>query len=88
MGINDGMPFHHDMQKFQCAALNVCTLPMSSRTLSATRRRHNERVIRWNNFVRNLASRNAGRMILMNLEHELRAMDQPRSPLTEYLLTV
>ena len=30
------------------------------------------------NIVRNLASRNAGRMILMDIEHELRAMDQAR----------
>ena len=29
-------------------------------------------------LVRNLASRNAGRMILMDLEHELRALDQSR----------
>ena len=29
-------------------------------------------------MVRNLASRKAGRMILMNLEHELRALDQTR----------
>ena len=41
-------------------------------------RRHNERVISWNNIVRNLASRNAGGMILNTLEHELRAMDQAR----------
>ena len=65
-------------QKFQCAVLTVCTIPMSKRMLSATGRSHNERVIRWNNIVRYLASRNAGRMILMDLEHELRAMDQAR----------
>ena len=41
-------------------------------------RRHNEGVGRWNNILRNLASRNAGRMILMDIEHELRAMDQAR----------
>ena len=65
-------------QNFQCALLTFCTVPMSTRTLSATGRRYNERVIRWNNIVRNLASRKAGRMILMNLEHEQRAMDQAR----------
>ena len=42
------------------------------------RRRHNEGVIRWNNILRNLASGNAGRLILMDIEHELRAMDQAR----------
>ena len=51
---------------------------MSTRALSSTERRHNERVIRRNNIVRNLASHNAGRMILMDLEHELKAMDQAR----------
>ena len=65
-------------QKFNCAVLTVCTVPMSTRTLSAAGRRHNEGVIRWNNILRNLASQNAGRMILMDIEHELRAMDQAR----------
>ena len=65
-------------QKFNCAVLTVCTVPMSARSLTAAGRRHNEGVVRWNNILRNLASRNAGRMILMDIEHELRAMDQAR----------
>ena len=65
-------------KKFKCAVLIVCTVPMSTRTLTSAGRRHNERVIRWNNIVRNLASRNAGRMILMDIEHEIRAVDQAR----------
>ena len=65
-------------QKFNCAVLTVCTVPMNARSLTATGRRYNERVVRWNNILRNLASRNAGRMILMDIEHELRAMDQAR----------
>ena len=65
-------------QKFNCAVLTVCTVPMNTRTLIATGRRHNEGVIRWNNILRNLASQNAGRMILVDIEHELRAMDQAR----------
>ena len=65
-------------QRFNCAVLTVCTVPMSTRALTATGRRHIEGVIRWNNILRNLASRNAGRMILMDIEHELRAMDQAR----------
>ena len=64
--------------KLKCAVLTVCTVPMSTKTLTATLRRHNEGVIRWSNIMRNLASRNAGRMILMEIEHELRAMDQAR----------
>ena len=63
-------------QKFNCAVLTVCTVP--TRSLTASGRRHNEGVVRWNNILRNLASRNAGRMILMDIEHELRAMDQAR----------
>ena len=65
-------------QKFNCAVLTVCTVPMNARSLTAAGRRHNEGVVRWNNILRNLASRNAGRMILMDIEHELRAMDQAR----------
>ena len=63
-------------QKFNCAVLTVCTVPMSTKTSTATGRRRNEGVIRWNNILRNFASRNAGRIILMDIEHELRAMDQ------------
>ena len=65
-------------QKFNCAVLTVCTVPKNTRSLTAAGRRHNEGVVRWNNILRNLASRNAGRMILMDIEHELRAMDQAR----------
>ena len=65
-------------QKFNCAVLTVCTVPMNARSLTASGRRHNEGVVRWKNILRNLASRNAGRMILMDIEHELRAMDQAR----------
>ena len=65
-------------QKFNCAVLTVCTVPMNTRTLTAAGRRHNEGVIRWNNFLRNIASRNVESMILMDIEHELRAMDQAR----------
>ena len=64
--------------KFKCAVLTVCTVPLITKTLTATGRRHNEGVIRWNNILRNIASRNAGRLILMGIEHELRAMDQAR----------
>ena len=65
-------------QKFNCAVLTVCTVPRNTRSLTATGRRHNEGVVRWNKILRNLASRNAGRMILMDIEHELRAMHQAR----------
>ena len=53
--------------KFKCAVLTFCIVPMSTKTLTATGRKHNEGVVRWNNILRNLASRNAGRLILMEL---------------------
>ena len=65
-------------QKFNCAVLTVCTVSMNARSLRAAGRRHNEGVVRWNNILRNIASRNAGRMILMDIEHELRAIDQAK----------
>ena len=65
-------------QKFNCAVLTVCTVPTNTRSLTAAGRRHNEGDVRWNNILRNFANRNAGRMILMDIEHELRAMDQAR----------
>ena len=65
-------------QKFNCDVLTVCTARMSTKTLTAAGRRLKEGVIRWNNIMRNLASRNAGSMILMDIEHELKAMDQAR----------
>ena len=66
-------------QKFNCAVLTVCTVTMNTRSLTAAGRRHNEGVVRWINILKNLASRNAGRMILMDIEeHGLRAMDQAR----------
>ena len=66
------------LQKNQCAVLIVSTIPMSTRSQLSTGRRHNERVIRWNHIVRNLACRNAGLIILIYLEHELRSLDQVR----------
>ena len=76
MGSNGGVLVTAVWQKFHCAVLTVCTIPKIARTESATVRRQNEKVLRWNNIVRNLASRNAGRMILM--EHELRALHHAR----------
>ena len=65
-------------QRFNCAVLTICTVPLSTKMLTATGRRHNEGAIKWNNILRNLASRNAGQMILMDIEHELRAIDQAK----------
>ena len=61
-------------QKSQCAVRTVCTVAMKSTTQSATTRRPSERIVRWKNIVRNLACRNDGRMIQIDLEHKLRAL--------------
>ena len=46
-------------------------------TLAATRRQ-NEKTVRRKNLVRNLTCRNAGKLVLMDLEYKLRALDQSR----------
>ena len=65
-------------QKFECALLTACTIPMNERNVLVTARVRNERFVRWNNIVRSLANRNDGQVILMDLEHNLRALDQTR----------
>ena len=77
MGTDDGVLVYYSLAEIQLRGiLTVCYVPMNARSLTAAGRRKNEGVVRWNNILRNLASRNAGRMILMDIEHELRAMDQ------------
>ena len=68
-------------QKFNCAVLTVCTVPMNARRLTAIGRRHNEGVVRWNNILRNLASRDAGRMILTAESYGSGQADYGRHPL-------
>ena len=60
-------------KKFKYALLTACTVLMSTRTLTPAERRHKERVIRWYNILRNLASLNPGQIILIDIEDELRA---------------
>ena len=43
MGINDGVLVYYPLPKFNCAVVTVFTVPMSTRTLTAAGRRHNER---------------------------------------------
>ena len=57
---------------------DICTIPMGTRLHLAATRRQIERSVRWNNIVRNLASRIAGRLVLMDLEYEWRALNQSR----------
>ena len=78
MGINDVVLVYYPLAKVQLRGTDRLHCAKSTRTLTAAGRRPNEGVIRWNNILRNLASQNAGRMILMDIEHELRAMDQAR----------
>ena len=77
MGGNDGVPIYYSLVEIQRRG-TVLTVSMSTTKLTATGTRYNEGMIRWNNILKNLASRNAGRMILMDIEHELRAIDQAR----------
>ena len=78
MGVNAGMPVYHSVAKVSLCSTDRLHYTDEHKNISSTGRRHNERVVRWNNIVRNLASCEAGRMILMDLEHELRALDQAR----------
>ena len=78
MVISDVVPIHYSLAEVQ----------VSTRTLTSAGRRHNEEVIRWNNIVRNLASRNAGRMILMDIEHGSELWIRPDLPPMESTLIV
>ena len=46
MGINDGVLVYYSLAEVQLRGTDVCTVPMNTRTLTATGRRHNEGVIR------------------------------------------
>ena len=66
MGINDGVFVYYSLAEVQLRGTDrLHSVPMNARSLAASGRRHNEGVMRWNNILRNLANRNAGRMILM-----------------------
>ena len=79
MGGNANVPNYCNFEEIsvRCNTLG-CTIPLDAKTQIDLTRRHNRRVIRWNNVVLNLASRNAGGPTLMNLENELRPVDQSR----------
>ena len=80
MGVDDRVPFQYSLAEIQERGTDRLNRTREQENFdSDTGRRHNEGVIRWNNIMRKLTSRrNAGRMILMDIEHELRAMDQAR----------
>ena len=65
-------------QKFRCTVLTICTIPICTRLHLAATRRQNERTVAWKIIVRNLVSCNAERLVLMDQEYELRALDQFR----------
>ena len=62
--------------KFQCTVLTLCTIPMGRTIHLTATRSQNEKIARWNNIVGNQTSRNARRLVLMDLEYELRALNQ------------
>ena len=78
MGVDDGVPIHYSLAEIQLRGTENGTIPLSTKTLTSAGRRHNEGVIRWNNILRNMESRNAEQKIVLDIEHELRAMDQAR----------
>ena len=78
MGINHGVLVYYPLAKVQLRGTDCLYCADDHEDIDCSGRRHNEGVIRWNNIPRNLASQNAGGMILMDIEHELRAMDQAR----------
>ena len=51
---------------------------MNTRRFVASVRRKNEKPMRWNTILRNLATLKAARLVLMDLKHELRSMDHSR----------
>ena len=51
MGINDGVLVYCYLAEIQLRGTD--RLPMNARSLTATGRRHNEGVVRWNNILRN-----------------------------------
>ena len=78
MGINHGVLVYYPLAKVQLRGTDGLYFADDHEDIDCSGRRHNKGVIRWNNILRNLASQNAGGMILMDIEHELRAMDQAR----------
>ena len=78
MGVDDGVLIRYSLTEVQVRGTDRLHRTNEHENVDIGRKGHNEGVIRWNNILRNLASRNAGRMILMDIEHELRAMDQAR----------
>ena len=79
MGVDDGVPINYSLAEIRGRGTDrLHRTNEHKKKLTSTGRRHNAGVIRWNNILRNLASRNGGRMILMDIEHELRAIDQAR----------
>ena len=78
MRVDDGVPIHYSLAEIQVRGTDRLHRTNEHENVDTDRRRHNEEVNRWNNILRNLASRNARRMILMDIEYELRAKDQAR----------
>ena len=72
------MPLYHYLAEIEVRGTDLLHRPDEHENINIDGKKAQQKVIRWNNIVRNLASRNAGRMILMDLEHELRAMDKAR----------
>ena len=79
MEIDDGVLVYYSLAEVQLRGTDRLHCANECKELdSNSEKAQGEGVVRWNNILRNLASRNAARMILMDIEHELRAMDKAR----------
>ena len=72
MGINDAVLVYYPLAEVQLRGTECLQCANQHEDIDCSREKaQNEGVIRWNNILRNLASRNAGRMNLMDIEHDL-----------------
>ena len=78
MGIDDGVLVNYSLAEVQLRGTNRLHCAYECKKLDSGREKAQRRSGQVEQYLRNLASRNAGRMILMDIEHELRAMDQAR----------
>ena len=78
MGVNDGVFVYYPLAEIQLRVTDRLHCANEYEKPDSIRKKAQRGSRKMEQLLRNLASRNAGRMILMDIEHELRAMDQAR----------
>ena len=78
MGVNDGVFVYDPLAEIQLRSTDRLHCANEREKPDSIRKKAQRGSRQVEHNLRNLASRNAGRMILMDIEHELRAMDQAR----------